>query len=117
MSNGQCGDPSGCVPGGNSSSPIMVLWVGPFDTIEPGDSVRVDFAFVGGESESLLTAHAGFAQFAHDIDYRLPSPPPSPRLHVETGDHRVDYYWDDSPETTEDPTSPQPGHRDFEGYR
>jgi hypothetical protein len=116
LSNGSVMDLSPCVPGG-ACSPIMVLAVGPFDQVDPGDSIRVDVAFVGGEDETRLLEHADFAQFAYDIDYRLPAPPPSPRVLVETGDGRVDVYWDDSPESASDPTSPAPGGRDFEGYR
>jgi hypothetical protein len=95
----------------------MVLSVGPWPILNFGDSVSVDFAFVGGDDEAALEAAADFAQFAADIGYQLPAPPPSPRLRVETGERRVDFYWDDSPELAEDPTSPAPGHRDFEGYR
>ena len=118
-------DFSGCVPGTQSCSPIVLLSVGPWAQLDPGDSIRVDFAFVGGldeaapvaNSEAVLLTNADFAQFTSDIDYRLPAPPPSPRLHVETADGRVDLYWDDSPETASDPTSPAPGGIDFEGYR
>jgi hypothetical protein len=110
-------DFSSCVPGTQSCSPIMLLSVGPWAQLDPGDSIRVDFAFVGGMDEQALLANADFAQFTSDIDYRLPAPPPSPRLHVETGDGRVDLYWDDSPEQVPDPTSPAPEHLDFEGYR
>jgi hypothetical protein len=110
-------DFSGCVPGTNSCSPIMVLAVGPWAELDPGDSVRVDFAFLAGMDEEALLTNADFAQFTSDIDYRLPAPPPSPRLHVETGQGRVDLYWDDSPEWVADPTSPAPGQLDFEGYR
>jgi hypothetical protein len=116
LSNGRIANPQECIPGG-SCSPIMVLSVGPFARIDPGDSVRVDFAILGGEDERALAAHADYAQFASDIDYALPQPPPSPRVHVEAGDRRLDLYWDDSPERAEDPTSPASGHRDFEGYR
>ena len=118
-------DFSGCVPGTQSCSPIMVLSLGPWEQLDPGDSLRVDFAFVGGlaasgligDSEADLLTNADFAQFTSDIDYQLPAPPPSPRLHVESGDGRLDFYWDDSPEQVPDPTSPAPGHLDFEGYR
>jgi hypothetical protein len=118
-------DYSGCVPGTQSCSPIMVLAVGPWSQLDPGDSIRVDFAFVGGAAgehdldgdHATLLENADFAQFTSDIDYKLPAPPPSPRLHVETGDERADVYWDDSPESAPDPTSPAPGHLDFEGYR
>jgi hypothetical protein len=117
MSNGGIDDVSGCVPGGQQCSPIMVLAVGPFAQIDPGDSVRVDFAFIGGETETAFNQHADYAQFASDVDYKLPAPPPSPRLVVEPHASRLDVYWDESPEAVEDPTSAAPGHRDFEGYR
>lgn len=118
-------DFSSCVPGMQSCSPIVLLSVGPWAEVDPGDSLRVDFAFVGGlaasgligDSEAELLTNADFAQFTSDIDYQLPAPPPSPRLHVESGDGRLDLYWDDSPESVTDPTSPAPGHLDFEGYR
>jgi hypothetical protein len=116
LSDTTLGDPSGCVPGTNCS-PIALLSVGPFVELDPGDSLRVDFAFVGGETQDSLKLHADYAQFASDIGYQLPQPPPSPRLRVETGERRVDLWWDDSPEHAPDPTSPAPGHLDFEGYR
>jgi len=116
LSNGQVVDPRDCTPG-LQCSPIVVLSVGPFAQLDPDSSVTVDFAFLGGEDETRLAEHADFAQFAADIGYRLPAPPPSPRLHVETGANRVDLYWDDSPENEVDPTSLAPGGRDFEGYR
>jgi hypothetical protein len=117
MSNGLRMDPRDCLPGGQSCSPIMLLSIGPWAQIDPGDSVTVDFAFVGGEEEADFLANADFAQFAADIDYELPAPPPSPRVHVETARNRVDIYWDDSPESDSDPTSLAPGGLDFEGYR
>ena len=123
MTNGTSADPSDCTPGG-SCSPIMLLSVGPLGhrsgvhrELDFGESVTVDFAFVGGEDETKLLEHADYAQFAADIDYKLPSPPPSPRLLVESHGSRLDVYWDDSPESTIDSTSTAPGYRDFEGYR
>ncbi len=106
-----------CAPGFGNCSPIALLSVGPFDPIAAGDSITVDFAMVGGDDHARLLANADYAQFAADIDYELPSAPPSPRLHVETGRGRVDLWWDDSPESVSDPTSPSPGGVDFEGYR
>ena len=110
-------DFSSCAPGTQSCSPIMLLSVGPFTQLDPGDSLRVDFAFVAGLDQDSLLTNADFAQFTSDIDYQLPAPPPSPRLLVEAGEGRADLYWDDSPEHTPDPTSPAPDHLDFEGYR
>src|SRR5262245_23198859 len=116
MSETQVDDPSGCALLGQCS-PIQLLSVGPFPRIEHGDSVSIDVAFVGGEDQTALRQHADYAQFAHDVDYELPSAPPSPRLLVETGSQHADLWWDDSPESVVDPTSPAPGGRDFEGYR
>ncbi|HVP15194.1 MAG TPA: hypothetical protein VMS88_06595 [Terriglobales bacterium] len=117
---------SSCHPGMQSCSPIMVLSVGPWPELDPGDSIRVDYAFVCGNgsdmasSESDFLTNADFAQFTSDINYQLPSPPPSPKLHVEAhadSSDRVDVYWDDFPEHVPDPTSTAPEHLDFEGYR
>jgi len=116
LSNGLKMDPQFCIPGG-SCSPITLSSVGPFPQVNNGDTVTVDFALVGGEDEADLLTNADFAQFAADIDYRLPTAPPSPRLHVATGEQRVDFYWDDSPESAVDETSTAPGGLDFEGYR
>lgn len=116
LSDGERMDPRDCMPG-TFCSPIMVLSVGPFAQVDPGDTVTVDFGMVGGEDEEDLLKNADFAQFAADIDYKLPAPPPSPRLHVATGHQRIDFFWDDSPETSVDPTSLAPGGLDFEGYR
>ncbi len=120
-------DFSSCRPVVDQCSPIMVLSVGPWAELDPGDTIRVDFAFVGGmdpsdmaASERALLTNADFAQFTSDIDYQLPAPPPSPKVHVEAhhdATDRVDLYWDVSPENTPDPTSEAPGHLDFEGYR
>ncbi|MBI3539491.1 MAG: hypothetical protein HY076_04380, partial [Candidatus Eisenbacteria bacterium] len=117
MSDGLHMDPRDCQPGAAQCSPIAMLSVGPFAQVDPGDTVTVDYALIGGDDETALFKNADFAQFASDINYRLPSPPPSPRLRVAAGANRVDYYWDDSPEHTPDETSPAPNHLDFEGYR
>lgn len=116
LSEPQIDDPAGCLLLGQCS-PIQLLSVGPFERIEHGDSVSFDIAFVGGENQQALLKNADYAQFAHDIDYRLPAAPPSPRVHVEVGSQHAELWWDDSPESAVDPTSPAPGGRDFEGYR
>ena len=116
MSDLQIDDPAGCLLLGQCS-PIQLLSVGPFATVAHGDSVSFDVAFVGGEDQPALLRNADYAQFAHDLDYRLPSPPPSPRVIVQPGLQHVDLWWEDSPESASDPTSPAPGGRDFEGYR
>ena len=116
MSDPVIDDPRGCLQI-EQCSPIQLLSVGPFARIENGDSLTFDVAFLGGETQGKLIEHADYAQFAHDVDYQLPSAPPSPRLFVQAGERHADVWWDDSPEAAVDPTSPAPGGRDFEGYR
>jgi len=116
LTAGRVQDTRPCVPG-QSCSPIGLVSVGPFPDLAPGDSVIADFAFIGGDDEESFLKNADFAQFAADIDYDLPAPPPSPRLLIEAADKAVDLYWDDSPEDARDPTSPAPDQKDFEGYR
>jgi hypothetical protein len=111
-------DTSALLPGrGPNLSPIEMISVGPFPEIPPDSTITVDFALVGGRAYGDLLTHAAFAQFAFEQNYRLPAPPPSPRLHARARDGAIELLWDASPETTSDPTSPAPGGLDFEGYR
>lgn len=105
------------LPRGDQYSPIELLTFGPIDLLPPGQSFSFDFALVFGATQQELAEHAAFAQFAFDLDYRLPRPPPSPRLFARAEQNRVTLLWDDSPESVPDETSPQPGGLDFEGYR
>lgn len=101
-----------------SGDPIVLLSVGPFAQINPGDSIAVDFALVGGEGLTDPTEaqeHSRFAQRAFDRNYVVPVPPPSPRFKIVARDQALDLYWDDSPEAFADSTGPVP--LDFEGYR
>ena len=98
-----------------SGDPAELLAVGPFAEVDPGDSISVDFAVVGGADIPSIQEHARVIQKAFERNYIVPVPPPSPRLHVVSRDHALDLYWDDLSELTPDPTSPIP--LDFEGYR
>src|SRR5262249_42472268 len=101
-----------------SGDPVELLAVGPFTQINPGDSVSVDFALVGGEGlddPTEIQEHARFAQRAFDRGYKIPTPPPSPRFKVVSRNQALDLYWDKSPESVADSTGPVP--LDFEGYR
>lgn len=98
-----------------NGDPVELLTIGPFSQIDPGDSVSFDFAVVGGAEIPDIQRHAEFAQRAFDRDYVVPEPPPSPRFKAVSHSESVDFYWDDSPESVIDPTSPI--GTDFEGYR
>jgi hypothetical protein len=95
--------------------PVELISVGPFPQVNTGDSVQVDFVYMGGTDDANLIKRAHTAQRAYDLNYIVPVPPPSPRFKAVVREGAVDYYWDDSPESFQDPTSPQP--KDFEGYR
>ena len=98
-----------------TGDPVELLSVGPFAQIDPGDSISVDFAFVGGREVADIQKRSMTAQRAYDLNYVVPVPPPSPRLKLVSRHQGVDFYWDDSPERARDRTSPDP--LDFEGYR
>lgn len=101
-----------------SGDPVTLLAAGPFAQIDPGDSVIVAFAVVGGAGltdPSKAQEHARFAQRAFDRGYTVPVPPPSPLLKVVARDRGLDLYWDDAPEFFADSTGSLP--LDFEGYR
>jgi hypothetical protein len=121
MSTGRITPPDSLLPGeasdGRANDPISLLAVGPFDEILPDSSITVDFAFVGGSDMEDLVANAAFAQLAFNFNYVIPEPPPSPRMTIVPADGAIDVYWDRSSEDARDPTSPQPGGFDFEGYR
>ncbi len=95
--------------------PVELLSVGPFNQVNPGDSLEVDFVYLGGTDAANLVKRAHTAQRAYDLNYIVPVPPPSPRFKAVAREGAVDYYWDESPESFRDPTSPEP--LDFEGYR
>jgi hypothetical protein len=105
--------PEEFMPG--DGDPVTLLAVGPFAQINTGDSVTVDFAYIGALSHAEMHKRAAIAQKAYDLDYLVPVPPPSPRFHVVVRGNAIDFYWDDSPESFLDRTSPN--QQDFEGYR
>jgi hypothetical protein len=98
-----------------TGDPVELLAIGPFAQIDPGDSITVDFCFVGGAEIEDIRAHKNVAQRAYDLHYVVPQPPPSPRFKVVAREQALDLYWDASPELAQDPTNPDPF--DFEGYR
>ena len=102
---------------GEGASPIEMISVGPIPLLQPDSSVTVNYALVFGATRAELSENAAFAQFAFDLDFRLPKPPPSPRLHARPDGNSVTLLWDDSPESASDETSPAPGGIDFQGYR
>ncbi len=122
LSNGQIDNTTGIIPG--IDDPVKLLSIGPFTELLPGDTIRVSFAFVGGEdaweqtgrtAEQDLLYNAGWARNAYDLDFRLPSPPPSPSpLEVIPGYNHVTLRW--TGELPERFIDPRDRVLDFEGY-
>jgi hypothetical protein len=71
---------------------------------------------VGGAEIEDIQRHAIAAQKAYDLNYLVPTPPPSPNLHVVSRHNALDLYWEGSPELVIDSTCFS-NKRDFEGYR
>jgi len=105
--------PDSLAPG--TGDPVELLAVGPFSALDPGDSLSVDFAYIGGLSYDDLSKRAIIAKHAYDLDYIVPVPPPSPKMKAVPRGNSIDLYWENSPENFVDPTSPI--GKDFEGYR
>jgi len=108
-----------------TGDPVELIAVGPFPSINPGDSVSVDFAYIGAPMDfntsgqlvyTSLMHRAATAQHAYNLNYIVPVPPPSPKLKVVPRHNAVDLYWDNSPESFIAPTT-RPLFPDFEGYR
>lgn len=118
-----------------NNDPVTMLSVGPLGTasftdstgqthwfLEPGGTVMVAFAFVGGipspaygrDAAEDIAFNAGWARTAFDLNYNIPVPPPSPSLFVETSHRRMRLWWDDLPLAFIDPKSRT---QDFEGFR
>ncbi|MFH1680925.1 MAG: hypothetical protein ABIH26_09815 [Candidatus Eisenbacteria bacterium] len=95
--------------------PVEVVAAGPYRFLDPGDTLNVVFAFVGGKDWEDFQFRCDWAQRTYDSNYEIPEPPPSPALAVDPGPGSVRLFWDASPETIPDPVLPD--SLDFQGYR
>ncbi len=135
LANGWIDNTAGCEAPNND--PVTLLSVGPLGTasfiaedgkehwlLEAGDTVAVSFAFVCGtpslqadpprDAEEDILYNAAWARMAYDMDFSIPMPPPSPRLHIEPSHRAITLWWDASPLHFIDPRSHE---EDFEGFR
>lgn len=108
---------------------------GPF-SLEPGDSTVIVVAviaaeyWINGKQDTLpLAKVSSTAQFIYDMNWLLPSPPPSPNVKLIPKDKEIIITWDNYSEVTPDPyyaiasvpgsAAYDPNYRqyDFEGYK
>ncbi|MCP4414038.1 MAG: hypothetical protein GY808_15875, partial [Gammaproteobacteria bacterium] len=100
----------------------FIQCTGPFD-MPPDSTVRVVVAVLLAQTRGELKIAAYNAQKAYNLDFILPSPPPSPNLSLIPGDKQVTVVWDNYSETVADPFFEFRGadslykEFDFEGYR
>ncbi len=70
---------------------------GPFESMGPGDALRITVALVTGDGvevgESPMITNAGKALALFSSGYQLPVVPPSPPLHVVKSDKSVTLNW------------------------
>lgn len=97
--------------------------VGRFD-VKVGDTLKIQIAMVVGYDKEDIIKNVRRIEELRDRGFALPSPPPSPPLRIEAGNHRAILRWDPLPgqidvENWTDPfredidIHPQP----FEGYK
>jgi hypothetical protein len=105
----------------NPADRRFMMTAGPF-SMAPGDSQEVVAALMVAQGRDRLSSVSGlkfydiFAQDAFDRNFKLPSPPPQPRVSAATDHGKVRLCWDsasrDNYPLTEDNAA---GYR-FEGY-
>lgn len=100
---------------------VSVCW-GEQDTLKVGDTLHFELGQIFGIGRDGVFANAEYLEFLRDRDYKVPFPPPQPKVRVEKSSHQIYLNWEPqegsvNPEVYLDPyrgdLSPQP----FEGYR
>jgi hypothetical protein len=92
---------------------------GPFK-LNVGDSVRVVFGVVAGQSENILKVNSDYAQTLYDANFVAPVPPIPPVVKATPGDRMVYLVWGDTSESSYEPFAEKDTalrKYDFEGYR
>ncbi|MCX6150908.1 MAG: hypothetical protein NTX22_10315 [Ignavibacteriales bacterium] len=97
------------------------LSFGPYESVKVGDTLHVTMAIILGWTENEIS---GKAQFLEKIRprYRVPSPPPSPKVRVVASDQKITLNWeaqpgDVNPEEFLDPDRSDGIKKSFEGYK
>jgi hypothetical protein len=86
---------------------------GPF-TLKAQLRERFSLALAYGDDFGELKRTVAVVQAIYNANYQFSTPPPTPTVKAETGDHYVQITWDD---VAENATNPIVGYNAFEGYR
>jgi hypothetical protein len=79
-----------------------------------GKTIKVVYAIIAGQDEDNLKRNADMAQMIYENNFVGPEPPSTPKLHAKGGDRAVKLWWDNSAESSIDPST---GEVDFIGYK
>jgi hypothetical protein len=86
---------------------------GPF-TLKSGDHERFSLALAYGADLQELRTVISVVEAIYNANYQFSTPPPTPTVQAEVGDHYVRLTWDD---LAENATNPITRINAFEGYR
>jgi len=100
----------------NPADRRYMLSTGPF-TFNPGDTQVVVAAILVGQGKDRLSSVTALkfydilAQYAYDVNFDIPAPPPRPVVNAEAYDRKVTLTWTNRSEVDYDVAT-----HDFEGY-
>ncbi|MFA8343021.1 MAG: hypothetical protein ACEPO8_08650 [Rhodothermaceae bacterium] len=96
---------------------------GPVKKVAVGDTLKFTMAFVLGNNKSDIIKKSKDLEFIRAMNYKIPSPPPSPKVSVFSDEGEVRVSWKpqpgdpNNPEEFYDPDRPDGDTHPFEGYR
>ncbi|HFE64682.1 hypothetical protein B1H10_01260 [candidate division KSB1 bacterium 4484_188] len=95
---------------------------GPFEYVAVGDTLHFEIAEVFGYGRDAMFENADYLDFLKSKEYRVPSPPPRPPLHITILNQGARISWkprsgDVNPESYQDPYRGDGDPQPFEGYR
>ncbi len=94
---------------------------GPYEDLKVGDTLKVSMALILGYKESEIAEKIDFISKIRPR-YKVPSPPPSPKIKVIPSDQKITLNWEPqvggvNPEEFTDPDRSDGIKKPFEGYK